>query len=391
MPSVSRSVGLKKTTGGLSLSARFWYNVPLMSTKRIILLGGTGSIGASTVNVVREHPDEFRIVAVSALKSRERCEAIANEFGARAYVGEGAALRAVEENDADVCVVATVGMSGIEPTLAAIDQGMDIALATKEVMVMAGELATRRAGERGVRFLPVDSEHSAIFQCLGGETDARERGAAKLILTASGGPFLDGPDDLSSVTPEQALNHPRWKMGPKVTIDSATMMNKGFEILEARWLFGIDVEDIDVVVHPESIVHSLVTFSDGATLAQLSPPDMRVAIQYALSAPRRLPAGRKTLDLASLGALTFRRPDVSRFPCLRLVKEAARRGGCATAVLAAADEWAVAKFLSGRIRFTDIPRLVELALEHSGDTPCDSAEAVLAAAADTMRLLERCA
>ena len=330
--------------------------------KKIILLGATGSIGASAVDVVRTHRDDFTIVAVSAYRSREMCEAIAREFGAKSYVGEEAALRAVEENEADICLVATVGMFGLRPTVAAIEKGMDIALATKEVMVMAGEFVTALAKRRGVRFLPVDSEHSAIFQCLQGAGNST---VDKLILTASGGPFLDGPADLSGVTVEQALNHPRWKMGPKVTIDSSTMMNKGFEILEARWLFDVPVKDIEVVVHPESIVHSLVTFVDGSTMAQLCPPDMRVPIQYALSWPDRLPAERAKLDLAALGQLTFRAPDPVRFPCLRLVKEACELGGCAPAVLAAADEWAVDAFIKGRIGYTDIAKVIEETLERA--------------------------
>ena len=351
-------------------------------SKRIILLGATGSIGTSTVDVVRSHPDDFRIVAVSAFRSKERCEALAREFGAKAYVGEDAALRAVEENEADVCLVATVGMSGLRPTVAAIEKGMDIALATKEVMVMAGELVTGLAKRKGVRFLPVDSEHSAIFQCLqgGGEVD-------KLILTASGGPFLDGPADLSGVTVAEALNHPRWKMGPKVTIDSSTMMNKGFEILEARWLFDVPVKDIEVVVHPESIVHSLVTFRDGSTMAQLCPPDMRVAIQYALSWPGRLPAERARLDLAEIAKLTFRKPDPVRFPCLRLVKEACERGGCATAVLAAADEWAVDAFIKGKIRYTDIAKTVEETLAKAPQFEMTSLDAVFEANEWTLRRL----
>jgi len=345
--------------------------------RRIIILGATGSIGRNAVDVVRAHPDDFRVVALAALRSREACEAMAAELGARAYCGETAALRAVEENDADVCLVATVGLSGLRPTLAAIEKGMNVALATKEVLVMAGELVTRRAREKGVKFLPVDSEHSAIFQCLqGSDPSAVER----LILTASGGPFLDGPDDLASVTVKQTLNHPRWKMGPKVTVDSATMMNKGFEILEAHWLFGVDVSAIDVVVHPESVVHSLVTFRDGATLAQLSPPDMRVAIQYALSWPARLPSVRDRLDLARIAALTFRAPDPVRFPCLRLVKEACRRGGCAPAVMSAADELAVARFLRGEIGYPDIARFVERCMDEVPPFPCDSPEAVESAA-----------
>ena len=344
--------------------------------KRIVILGATGSIGRNAIDVALSHPDEFKVVALAVRNSREQCEALASELGAKAYCGEDAAVRAVEENDADICLVATVGMSGLKPTMAAIEKGMDIALATKEVMVMAGEFVTRRAKEKGVRFLPVDSEHSAIFQCLQGSP---RESVERLVLTASGGPFLDEPTDLSSVTVEQALNHPRWKMGPKVTIDSSTMMNKGFEILEARWLFDVPVEKIDVVVHPESIVHSLVTFSDGATLAQLSPPDMRVAIQYAFTWPGRLASKREKLDLAALGSLTFRAPDPVRFPCLRLVKEACLCGGCATAVLAAADELAVQAFLDGKIKYTDIAATVADCLKHAPEIPCDSLDAVWAA------------
>ncbi len=351
--------------------------------KKIILLGATGSIGQNALDIIRTHREAFQLVAVAALHSREACERAAHEFGARAYVGEDAAVRAVAENDADICLVATVGMSGLAPTLIAIRKGMNIALATKEVMVMAGEFVTAEARQAGVRFLPVDSEHSAIFQCLqgGGEVD-------RLILTASGGPFLKAPADLSAVTPAQALNHPRWKMGPKVTIDSATMMNKGFEILEARWLFDIPVERIDAVVHPESIVHSLVTFTDGATLAQLSPPDMRVAIQYALTYPNRLPSERARLDLPALGALTFYPTDPIRFPALRLVKEAIARGGCATAVLAVADEWAVAQFLAGKLSFTGITDTVACALDKVKTPPCDSLEAVYAATQATLQFLQ---
>lgn len=353
--------------------------------KRLVILGATGSIGLNALDVVRTHRDDFKVVALAALRSKEKCEALAAEFGAKAYVGDDAAVRAVEENDADICLVSTVGMSGIRPTLAAIAKGMDIALATKEVMVMAGELVTGEAKRRGVGFLPVDSEHSAIFQCLAG---GGERFVDRLILTASGGPFLDGPEDLSSVTVEQALNHPRWKMGPKVTIDSSTMMNKGFEILEARWLFDVPVERIDVVVHPESTVHSLVTFNDGATLAQLSPPDMRVAIQYALTWPERIASERERLDLAALGSLNFRRPDLVRFPCLRLVKDAMNMGGCATAVLAAADEWAVQAFIDRKIGYTDIARAVEACLGRAPAMKCDSIDAVFAASDWTFRYLE---
>ena len=367
--------------------------------KRIILLGATGSIGKSVCDVVRTHPQEFRIVALAVRHSLAAAESLGREFGAKVYSGEEGAAHAVEENEADVVVVATVGLSGLRPTLSAIAKGIAVALATKEVLVAAGALVMAAASAADVPILPVDSEHSAIFQCLQAavtEGRASSQAAAarrrvltppnvpcqcvsRLILTASGGPFLDRPENLADVTPEQALNHPRWKMGPKVTVDSSNMMNKGFEILEAHWLFGIPLDRIDVVVHPESIVHSLVEFVDGATLAQLSPPDMRVPIQYALSWPRRLPAERTRLDLPALSALTFRAPDERRFPALRLVKEAARAGGGRTAALSAADEVAVARFLAGEIRYTDIVRLVTDAVAQAPGIACDSIDAVLEA------------
>jgi 1-deoxy-D-xylulose-5-phosphate reductoisomerase len=350
--------------------------------KSILILGATGSIGASACDVVRTHPRDFCVAGIAVRSSRERAEALGREFNAPVFVGEDAALRAVKETEADLVLVSTVGLSGLAPTLAAIEKGENVALATKEVMVAAGELVCKRAEAKGVKILPVDSEHSAIFQCIEGAGATEWRGrrdVAKLVLTASGGPFLDGPDDLSAVTPAQALNHPRWKMGPKVTVDSSTMMNKGFEILEARWLFDIPVDRIDVVVHPESIVHSLVEFVDGATLAQLSPPDMRVPIQYAFSWPQRLPAERRALDLPALASLTFRAPSEERFPCLRLVKEAARAGGTQTAALSAADEIAVERFLSGEILYTDIPRLVSDTMHAAPYLPCDSLENILSA------------
>jgi len=338
-----------------------WYNAH--KVKKVTILGATGSIGTCAAEVARSRPGDFRIVAVSALRSRERCEALAREFGAKAYVGEGSALRAVEENDADVCLVATVGRSGLAPTFAALDRGMDVALATKEVIVMAGDEAMERARARGRRILPVDSEHSAIFQCLqAGSPAGSAKGVSKLTLTASGGPFLDGPPDLSKVTPAQALAHPKWKMGPKVTVDSSTMMNKGFEIIEACRFFGVPPERVEVVVHPECLVHSLVEFEDGSTLAQLSQPDMRIAVQYALSWPERLPAERKPLDLTKSSPLTFRPLDERRFPCVSIAREALRLGGLAPAALSVADEFAVDEFLSGRIRHTDIPRLLEKAI-----------------------------
>ena len=367
-----------------------YFGIIWQMAKKLIILGVTGSIGMNAVDVVSSNPGLFDVVAVAALRSKSQCEAVASVLGARAYVGEDAALKAIEENDADICLLSTVGISGLTPALAAIEKGMDIALATKEVMVMAGELVVAAARRRGVKIIPVDSEHSAIFQCLKpvrDEIGVAPKDVEKLILTASGGPFLDEPADLSKVTVAEALNHPRWKMGQKVTVDSATMMNKGFEMIEARWLFDVEMGEIDVVVHPESIVHSLVTYVDGATLAQLSPPDMRVAIQYALTYPERIPAAREKLDLARLGSLTFRAPDPKRFPCLDLVRQACAMGGCAPAILASADEWAVGRFLEGRIGYLDIARSIEFALGKAPDTPCDSLEAVMAANDWTWRTL----
>ncbi len=331
--------------------------------KRVLLLGATGSIGSSACEVIRAHRDDFSVAGVAARAKRDRAEALGREFGAPVFVGEDAAVRAVESCEADLVLVATVGLSGLLPTLAAMDRGVDVALATKEVLVAAGELVTARARARGVRLIPVDSEHSAIFQCL--QADLSGRAVDRLTLTASGGPFLEGPADLSAVTPAQALRHPRWEMGPKVTVDSATMMNKGFEVLEASWFFGVPPARVDVVVHPESVVHSLVTFVDGSTLAQL--------------APDRLSADRAPLDLVRLGALTFRAPDETRFPCLRLAQEAAAAGGTRPTALSAADEVAVDRFLAGDIAFTDIPRLLASVVASAPGLPCDSAAHVLEA------------
>lgn len=357
--------------------------------KRVLILGATGSIGTSALDVVRTHRGDFEVAGLAARRSEGEVRRLAGEFGAPWFCGEDSAERAVRETEADLVLIATVGLSGLAPALAAIERGMDIALATKEVMVAAGELVTARARERGVKILPVDSEHSAIFQCLQENAGAGwNRSVETLTLTASGGPFLDGPEDLAGVTPEQALKHPRWDMGRKVTVDSATMMNKGFEILEARWLFDVPAERIGVVVHPESTVHSLVTFDDGSTLAQLSPPDMRVPIQYAFSWPGRLRADRERLDLAKLGALHFREPDEVRFPCLRLAKEAAAAGGVKTAALSAADEVAVERFLGRDIGFTDIPRLLAEVVERTPDQPCDTIERVMAADKAARRMAE---
>jgi 1-deoxy-D-xylulose-5-phosphate reductoisomerase len=385
--------------------------------KSVVILGSTGSIGESTLKVAEALPEAIRIVglatrtkvtrvidqalefgvgvvAVEDPAAAREAEALARPHGIAVLAGaEGvAALAASAEADTVVC--ALVGLAGLRPVLAAMDAGHDVALATKEVLVSAGELVMRRRAAAGVNLLPVDSEHSALFQCLQSTVSqaacVRGPGAApaacaearveRLVLTASGGPFASRPEtDFERVTPAQALNHPRWSMGPKVTVDSATMMNKGLEVLEARWLFNIPVDKIGVVVHPESIVHSLVTFVDGSAMAQMSVPDMRFPIQYALTWPDRLSVKMPPLDLARQKSLTFFDPDESRFPCLGLVREAARAGGTMPAVLNAADEVAVQAFLAGALPFAGIWRTVEAVMSAHRAGPCADFEAVFEA------------
>lgn len=380
--------------------------------KRIVLLGSTGSIGENTLRVVAAHPETLRVTALAARVNAVRLVAQAREFGVQRValadpaaaaearrlapeldVGEGdAGVEALAgESGADIALCALVGLAGLRPVLAAMASGKDIALATKEVLVAAGALTMRRRAACGVRLLPVDSEHSALFQCLQSEayeaacvrnaTTPPERCAEtrirRLILTASGGPFADRPDvDFARVTVAEALNHPRWRMGRKVTIDSATMMNKGLEIIEAQWLYNVAVDQIDVVVHPQSIVHSLVEFNDRSVLAQLSPPDMRFAIQYALTWPDRSAADLPELDLATQAELTFRAPDEKRFRCLALARAAARQGGTYPVVLNGANEVAVEAFLANRIPFAAIAATVESALERHAVARDDSLEAV---------------
>jgi len=368
--------------------------------KDVIILGSTGSIGLSTLKVVRALYPRLRVVGLAANCDCDTVLEQAREFGvatvaiadeaaaARCTQGAPAGVRVlqgaggVEElaaMEAHVVVCAVDGMAGLRPVLAAARKGHTIALATKEVLVAAGGIVTGVCAEHGVRILPVDSEHSAIFQCLGGTNDA-SRGVKRLLLTASGGPFAGQPDvDFDRVTVEQALAHPRWDMGQKVTVDSATLMNKGLEIMEAHWLFATPVEAIDVVIHPESIVHSLVEFADGTMLAQLCLPDMRFAIQYALTYPERLDGALPELELSALGALHFREPDVERFPCLGLAHEAARVGGTMPAVLNAANEVAVEKFLARDIPFSGISRIVEVVMGRHGCVAEPALDDVMAA------------
>ncbi|MCH7809404.1 MAG: 1-deoxy-D-xylulose-5-phosphate reductoisomerase [Chloroflexi bacterium] len=343
----------------------------------VAILGSTGSIGRQTLDVIRSLPDRFRVVALSAGRNVTLLEEQAREFKPRLihsdreadYLRErigGDPIRAewadMEEMaahpDVDVVVVGTVGATGLAPSLAAARAGKAIAIANKEVLVMAGQIVTEEARRHGAELRPVDSEHSAIWQCLWGEaTESVER----LIITASGGALRDlPPDELERVTAEQALRHPNWQMGKKITVDSATLMNKGLECIEARWLFDIPYERIDVLLHRESIIHSLVEFIDGSVKAQLGVPDMRLPIQCALSYPDRLPGvDVPRLDLKTIGTLTFGIPTAGRYPCLALALEAGRRGGTAPAAMAAADEVAVGHFITGHIGFADIPRAIE--------------------------------
>jgi 1-deoxy-D-xylulose-5-phosphate reductoisomerase len=354
--------------------------------KRIAVLGSTGSIGQSALDVIAAHPDRLAAVALAAgenaallaeqvARFRPLVVGVAtgsarDELTGRVNglagievlaAGRDGLIAAATHPDVDLVLCASSGTAGLEAALAAIDAGKILALANKEVLVMAGALMVEAAGRRGVTILPVDSEHNAIHQCLNGRPPEDVR---RLILTASGGPFrLLGRDALARVTYQDALRHPTWKMGRKITIDSATLMNKGLEVIEARWLFDVPSSAIDVVVHPQSIVHSMVEFVDGSMLAQLGVTDMRLPIQYAFSYPERWPAPAGRLDLAELGALEFEPPDVERFPCLRLAYAALEQGGAWPVVLNAANEMAVEAFLAGCITFPMIPQVIERALD----------------------------
>ncbi|MHB8090961.1 MAG: 1-deoxy-D-xylulose-5-phosphate reductoisomerase [Syntrophales bacterium] len=351
--------------------------------KNISLLGATGSIGVSTLDVVASHPAEFAVSALAGGRNINLLKEQIERFRPRLAVvideehavelknilnnSRTAILSGVEGyreaasfSEADIVVSAIVGAAGLIPTLDAIDAGKDVALANKETLVMAGGLVLGKAAVKGVRIIPVDSEHSAIFQCLQGNDP---RSVRRIILTASGGPFLHATrKELEAVTPGQALKHPNWKMGRKISIDSATMMNKGLEVIEASWLFGLAATKIDVLVHPQSIVHSLVEYCDGSVIAQLGIPDMRIPIAYALSYPQRLNRSGGRLDLAAAGGLTFLKPDFERFPALGLSFRAAEAGGTLPAVLNAANEIAVTAFLEEQVGFYGISRVVEMVL-----------------------------
>ncbi|HEY1267102.1 MAG TPA: 1-deoxy-D-xylulose-5-phosphate reductoisomerase [Candidatus Binatia bacterium] len=361
--------------------------------RQVAVLGSTGSVGVNTLDIARSFPGEFRLAGLAAGRNvkllaaqvkefEPSCASVADEASAvelkrlvgktktEILWGEHGASAVAASSGADVVLAAIVGGAGLVPTLAGLRAGKELALANKESLVMAGEIFIREARERGVRLLPVDSEHSAIFQCLQGN---RIEDIEQIILTASGGPFLRASlKSLERVTVKQALKHPNWKMGPKITVDSATMMNKGLEVVEARWLFGLEPPRVDVVIHPQSVVHSMVRYRDGSVIAQLGIPDMRIPIAYALSYPRRLQATWPRLELTELSELNFLPVEKKRYPALGLAFEALAAGGTMPAVLNAANEVAVAAFLDKRIGFRDIHRVIAATMEahapfHAGD------------------------
>jgi 1-deoxy-D-xylulose-5-phosphate reductoisomerase len=347
--------------------------------KRVVILGATGSIGESALKVARDIPERMEIVGLAANSNAEKLAAAANETRAQSVClvdetkidiltrkleykprilgGQEGLLEIARLTNAEMVLVAIVGTGGLRPALAAIEAGKDLAVASKEILVMAGEIVTREARDNDVKVLPVDSEHNAIFQCLEGKSSSDIR---RIILTASGGPFRETPrKDFNSITPEQALKHPTWNMGPKITIDSATLFNKGLEMIEAHWLFDVEMKRVEVVIHPQSIVHSMVEFGDGSTLAQLSYSNMCFPIQYAVTWPDRVPNTLPPLDFSKLSRLEFFTPRYDDFPALNLARRAGETGGTLPAVMNAANEVAVASFLDRQVRFPDIWQIVE--------------------------------
>lgn len=374
--------------------------------KKIAILGSTGSIGTQALNVCREHPEAFEPVVLTAnhrvdlliaqarqyhpeivVIGDERHYAYLKEALAdlpiKVYAGYEAIAQVVTSSEIDIVLTALVGFAGLVPTIEAIKAGKTIALANKETLVVAGDLITALATEYQTPILPVDSEHSAIFQCLQGQRGEVE----KIILTASGGPFRNYThEELQKVSVAQALKHPRWEMGSKITIDSATLMNKGLEVIEAKWLFGVQAAQIDVVVHPQSIIHSAVQFSDGAVIAQLGAPTMELPIQYAFSYPQRLSHSGERISLIELGALTFEQPDTRRFPCLQLAFDALTQGGNMPCILNAANEIANQAFLEERISFTRIPEIIHHVMQTATKLHTSSLEEYIASDAEARRL-----
>jgi 1-deoxy-D-xylulose-5-phosphate reductoisomerase len=365
--------------------------------RKIAILGATGSIGKSTLDLIERSPDRFEIVAVTAATNVESLARIARQTGAglavvadesrfvelqellagtrcRAAAGEAGLIEAAT-GEADLVIAAIVGCAGLRPVMAAVEAGRTVALANKEALVTAGALMINAAARNGATLLPIDSEHNAIFQCLAG---SRGEDVAKIILTASGGPFRTASAEaIEAATPAQAVAHPNWSMGAKISVDSATLMNKGLELIEAQYLFGLPSARIDIVIHPQSVIHSMVEFVDGSVLAQLGSPDMRIPIAYALAWPARMETPAQRLDLAAIGRLDFEPPDLQRFPALRLARDALEGGGAGPIVLNAANEVAVASFLAGQIKFTDIVRIVEEMLRQNDFAAPDSIDDVL--------------
>lgn len=356
----------------------------MTTPKKVVLLGATGSIGGSTLRVLRAHPDRLQLVGVAAQSRHNELAAICREFDVphavlqdeKAYLraqqaghfpattqlnsGNEALAELATLTEADIVLVAVVGVAGLRPTLAAIEAGKDIALANKELLVLGGAHVIEAAKRKGVRLLPTDSEHNAIFQCLQGHPPEQ---VDKLILTASGGQFRDTPKkELAEVTPEMATQHPNWSMGPKITVDSATMANKGLELIEAHWLFGLEPDHLEVVIHPQSLVHSFVQFIDGSILAQVSPPDMTFAIQHCLLYPDRAPSVMPSTDFSKAFSLDFTPPEYAKYPCLQLAYNALRAGDAAPAIFNAANEVAVERFLAKEISYLEIPQLIEHSL-----------------------------
>lgn len=366
--------------------------------KSLVILGSTGSIGTQTLDIVARHPDRFQIEALAAGRNldllrkqiaqfRPRFVSVQDKEDAvrlqsenqstKFFWGEEGALDLIQQSEPDLVVSAIVGAAGLRPTLEALKRGVDVALANKESLVIAGELMTGEAKKNGAKLIPVDSEHNAIFQCL---SAGRREEVARILLTASGGPFLGkSREALEKVTVEEALKHPNWKMGDKITIDSATLMNKGLEVIEARWLFGFPVERIEVQIHPQSVVHSMVEYCDGSVVAQMGVPDMRCAISYALAYPERIESGVSRLSLSQVKSLTFFDPDFEAFPCLQLAREAAREGESLPAVLNAANEVAVENFLKRKIGFLEISKYVEKTMRRHERRPIRSLQDVLEA------------
>jgi len=395
---------------------------------QVTLLGATGSIGSSTLDVISRHPDRYQIYAITANNSVEEMNALCERWQPRYAVmndacsaselsdnlqssnilttvlsGEAGLLRVVEDTEVDCVVAAIVGAAGLVPTLAAATAGKRVLLANKEALVMSGKLFMDTATENNAILMPVDSEHNAIFQCMPDSltehhssvkiaNQQARSGIERILLTASGGPFRTwSADRLHDVTPEQAVNHPNWDMGKKISVDSATLMNKGLELIEAYWLFDMDIANIDVVIHPQSVIHSMVTYNDGSVVAQLGNPDMRTPIAHALAWPERIASGVEPLNIFDVAKLDFEKPDLERFPCLRLCYEAIKMGGSATTVLNAANEVAVAAFLDKKIGFNDIAVLIEQTLNKANITKdVSSLEGILKADAEARTITNKC-